>query len=96
MGGANNLALLQERQAKRAKLKESNADAYIQQDADMQGDNVISSSSEVQPLLSCMQCTLQPSQRDESCQPYMPRYCSTSWALSMLFWCLDPLALSAC
>ena len=48
---------MQERQAKRAKLKESNADAYIQQGEDMQGDNVISSSTEVQPFLSCTLCT---------------------------------------
>ena len=67
MDVANNLALLQERQAKRAKLKESNADAYIQQDEDMQGDNVISSSTEVRSLLST-RCTLKPPQRDKLCQ----------------------------
>ena len=64
---AYNLALLQERQAKRAKLKESNADAYIQQDEDMQGDNVISSSIEVQPPLRSTKCTIKPSQRDKLC-----------------------------
>lgn len=46
-GGESNDLLTQEREAKRAKLKESNADAYIQQDSGAEGQKVISSTSQV-------------------------------------------------